>query len=192
MRFKWVPVIALVFMACTSGPLPDKGLESNINSLAPAQSEIQNSPQPQVSWWHPLVTDLSRHADAIVVGIIKDQRAASGRVDWLPRSMIITSNILSIEAYWKGSGPKTLIVNTSGGCHQDICMQQSHQASFEKGERALVFLKQVNKGWTVLHGETGKICLDGRYLRPETGEVEITEGELQSVVIEALQGDHSS
>ncbi len=112
------------------------------------------------------VEDLTREADVIVIGDVKE--VASRWNLW--RTAIYTYSTLSVEKYIKGTGPETLTIITKGGTVGDLSMWVEDVPVFTKNESVLVFLKQAGGEFSVVGWIQGKYIVENEYVRDLSGE----------------------
>ncbi len=112
------------------------------------------------------VEDLSREADIIIIGDVKEVGSR-----WnLWRTTIYTYSTLSVERYIKGTGPETLTIITKGGTVDDLNMWVEDVPVFEENETVLVFLKQAGDEFSVVGWVQGKYIVENEYVRDLRGE----------------------
>lgn len=110
--------------------------------------------------------DLSREADVIVIGDIKE-----GESRWnLWRTMIYTYSTLSVEKYIKGTGSETLTIITKGGEVGDYGVWVEDVPLFTKNETVLVFLKKEGNEFSVAGWAQGKYVVENESVRDISGE----------------------
>jgi hypothetical protein len=86
--------------------------------------------------------DLARDADYIVVGTVE---SVTGERDEGAR--FIHSNVyLSVERSYRGNAPAQIVIRTPGGEIGGVAMRADGAASFEVGEKVLVFLTTWEDG----------------------------------------------
>jgi hypothetical protein len=112
------------------------------------------------------VEDLTRQADVIVMGDVKE--ATSRWNFW--RTTIYTYSTLSVEKYIKGTGPETLIIITEGGTVGNLSMWVEDVPVFTKNETVLVFLKQAGSEFSVVGWIQGKYIVENEYVRDLSDE----------------------
>jgi hypothetical protein len=107
--------------------------------------------------------DLARDANLIVVGTVK---SVEGR--WDDTLTFVHSDVtLNVEQSLRGNAPSEVVLSTPGGQIGGIAQRADGAATFEPGERVLVFLTTWEDGsYKVLGYEQGKSRLlteqDGR------------------------------
>lgn len=112
------------------------------------------------------VEDLTREADVIVIGDVKE--VASRWNMW--RTAIYTYSTLLVEKYIKGTGPETLTIITEGGNVGDLWMWVEDVPDFTKNETVLVFLKQAGDEFSVVGWIQGKYIVEDEYVRDLSDE----------------------
>jgi hypothetical protein len=86
--------------------------------------------------------DLVREADHVVVGTVTGIEG-----QWEDTGRFIHTNVtLSVERSLKGSAPRELLLRTPGGEADGVAMKAHGAATFERGERVLVFLTTWDDG----------------------------------------------
>ena len=113
------------------------------------------------------VEDLTREADVIIIGDIKEVESR-----WNPgRTMIYTYSTLYVEKYVKGGEEqKTLTIITEGGTVDDSSVWVEDVPIFTKNETVLVFLKQDEHGFTVVGWVQGKYIIENENVYDISGE----------------------
>jgi hypothetical protein len=132
--------------ALTHGP--DKTLMTNSHALFPQFTG----------------SEIVQQSDAIAIARVKDiksvKSASTFRVD---SEDVITTATLEVEKYlrnFSSISSQEIVVRTLGGSVGTVQMSVDGAASFEKGERVLVFLTQEEDGaFTVYGWENGKYSL---------------------------------
>lgn len=110
--------------------------------------------------------DLSREADVIVIGDIKEVESR-----WsLGRTAINTYATLSVEKYIKGTGKETLTIITEGGSKWGFSVWVEDTPEFTKNEKVLVFLKQAGHEFSVVGWAQGKYIVENGEVRDISGE----------------------
>ena len=113
------------------------------------------------------VEDLTKEADVIVIGDIKDveSRWSQGRT---PINTYVT---LSIENYIKGGeGQETLTIITQGGSKWGFTVLVEDAPDFTKNEKVLVFLKKAGREFSVAGWAQGKYIVENEEVRNISGE----------------------
>lgn len=113
------------------------------------------------------VEDLTKEADVIVIGDIKEVESR-----WnLWRTMIYTYSTLSVEKYVKsGEEQKTLTIITEGGTVGDASVWVEDVPIFTKNETVLVFLKKAGREFNVVGWVQGKYIVENEEVRDISGE----------------------
>jgi hypothetical protein len=112
------------------------------------------------------VEDLTKEADVIVIGDIKEVNSS-----WnLWRTMVYTYSSVSVEKYIKGTGSETLTIITEGGTVEDSGMWVEDTPGFTKNEKVLVFLKKAGREFRVAGLVQGKYIVENEELRDRSGE----------------------
>jgi hypothetical protein len=161
------------------------GASQTVEDGGVAETGLSHSPPPSPAkaWWHDSLIAMFQDADWVGTAQVISQKTYSVRANWLPRSIIATAVTVKAGRTLKGDSADTLQIEIVGGCLEGTCLDKSHEAKFENGERALLFLKKASTGkFIVTHGESGKICLDGRYVRRNNESIEISEADLLAVL----------
>lgn len=112
------------------------------------------------------VEDLTREADVIVIGDIKEVESKWNF--W--RTMIYTYSTVSVEKYVKGTGHETLIIITKGGTVGDSGVWVEDVPEFTKNETVLVFLKKAGREFSVAGWAQGKYIVENEEVRDISGE----------------------
>ena len=113
------------------------------------------------------VEDLTRDADVIIIGDIKEVESRWNF--W--RTMIYTYSTLSVEKYVKGDEEqKTLTIITEGGTVDDSSVWVEDVPIFTKNETVLVFLKQAGNEFSVVGWVQGKYIVENENVRDLSGE----------------------
>lgn len=114
------------------------------------------------------VEDLSREADVIVIGDIKEVESRWNF--W--RTMIYTYSTVSVEKYIKGTGHEneTLTIITKGGEVGDYGVWVEDVPLFTKNETVLVFLKKEGNEFSVAGWAQGKYIVENESVRDISGE----------------------
>ncbi len=113
------------------------------------------------------VEDLTKEADVIVIGDIKDveSRWSQGRTP------INTHVMLSVENYIKGGkGQETLTIITQGGSKWGFTVWVEDAPDFRKNEKVLVFLKKAGREFSVAGWAQGKYIVENEEVREISGE----------------------
>ena len=113
------------------------------------------------------VEDLTKEADVIVIGDIKEVESR-----WsLGRTTINTYVTLSVENYIKGGeGQETLTIITQGGSKWGFTVWVEDTAFFTKNEKVLVFLKKAGHEYSVAGWAQGKYIVENEDVRDISGE----------------------
>lgn len=113
------------------------------------------------------VEDLTREADVIIIGDIKEVESR-----WnLWRTMIYTYSTLSVEKYVKGGEEqKTLTIITKGGTVGDSGVWVEDVPIFTKNEKVLVFLKKAGREFSVVGWVQGKYIVENENVHDISGE----------------------
>ena len=113
------------------------------------------------------VEDLTKEADVIVIGDIKEVESR-----WsLGRTTINTYVTLSVENYIKGGeGQETLTIITQGGSKWGFTVWVEDTAFFTKNEKVLVFLKKAGHEYSVAGWAQGKYIVENADVRDISGE----------------------
>jgi len=124
--------------------------------------------------------ELFQKAEKIAVGRVVD---LSCQMD--PRTeLIYTWVTLHVEKEFKsGRGDFELRLRIPGGRIGNLALKVSHAPRFSKGERVLVFLRQVGNDWTVVGWQQGKFTLQGQRIRGQ----KITLPELEARILRVTQ-----
>ena len=105
--------------------------------------------------------DLARDAKHVVVGTVTEIEG-----EWDPGFNFIRSNVtLSVERSFRGNAPETLVVRTPGGWVGGAGQAAHGTATFEVGERVLVFLTTWDDGVSKVLGYVqgkSRVTQDGR------------------------------
>jgi len=113
------------------------------------------------------VEDLTKEADVIVIGDIKEveSRWSQGRT---PINTYVT---LSVENYIKGGeGQETLTLITQGGSKWGFTVWVEDAPDFMKNEKVLVFLKKAGREFSVAGWAQGKYIVENEDVRDISGE----------------------
>jgi len=113
------------------------------------------------------VEDLTKEADVIVIGDIKEveSRWSQGRT---PINTYVT---LSVENYIKGGeGQETLTIITQGGSKWGFTVWVEDAPDFTKNEKVLVFLKKAGREFSVAGWAQGKYIVENEDVRDISGE----------------------
>lgn len=87
-------------------------------------------------------SDLAREADSVVVGTVTNVQG-----EWDPSLNFIHSNVtLAVERSFHGNASSEIVLRTPGGFVGGIGQQVDGAATFEPGERVLVFLTTWEDG----------------------------------------------
>ena len=114
--------------------------------------------------------ELVKSSDGIVIGIVQDSR-----VDKVPSTLrlgekdIVTNNIVSVEKYLSNPhnlSAKEITVQVIGGTMGDETMEAEEAPKLEKGDRVLIFLKQVEGNTFTIYGWS-----QGKYTIRVGGEI---------------------
>lgn len=113
------------------------------------------------------VEDLTKEADVIVIGNIKEVESR-----WsLGRTTINTYVTLSVENYIKGGeGQETLTIITQGGSKWGFTVWVEDAPDFTKNEKVLVFLKKAGREFSVAGWVQGKYIVENEEVRDISGE----------------------
>src|SRR5659263_111234 len=113
------------------------------------------------------VEDLTKEADVIVIGDIKEVESR-----WsLGRTPINTYVTLSVEKYIKGGeGQETLTIITQGGNKWGFTVWVEDAPDFTKNEKVLVFLKKAGREFSVVGWVHGKYIVETEDVRDISGE----------------------
>lgn len=112
------------------------------------------------------VEDLTREADVIIIGDIKEVESR-----WnLWRTMVYTYSTVSVEKYIKGTGHETLTIITEGGTVGDYWVWVEDVPVFTKNETVLVFLKKAGREFSVVGWAQGKYIVENEEVRDISGE----------------------
>ena len=138
------------------------------------------------------LADLTRQADAIVIGTVGEGRSLRERGS----DQIWTDTAISVEAVVKGKDtPSRLTLRQQGGQIGDEAMRVDGNARLVKGQRALLFLK-VQKGLYFTVGmELGKFDITSgadkrqRVRRPSTVPVARVVERRDTSVMELAEAD---
>ena len=122
-RFRWVIIPILFIVISTMLPLASTGA---------AQAETGK----------PGLEELTTDADSIIVGTVVER--TSGWND--EHTRIFTSVVVSVEESLKGEvSQDSITITVPGGEVGEIGQWVSHMPSFDRGERAVLFLKKLSK-----------------------------------------------
>jgi hypothetical protein len=112
------------------------------------------------------VEDLTKEADVIVIGDIKDVESR-----WnLWRTMVYTYSTVSVEKYIKGTGSEKLIIITEGGAVGELGVWVEDTPVFTKNETVLVFLKKAGREFSVAGLVQGKYIVENGEVRDISDE----------------------
>ena len=122
-RFRWVIIPILFIVISTMLPLA---------STEAAQAETGK----------PGLEELTTGADSIIVGTVAERTS-----QWNDeRTQIYTSVVVSVEESFKGTlSQDSIAITVPGGEVGEIGQWVSHMPSFDRGERAVLFLKKLPK-----------------------------------------------
>ena len=112
------------------------------------------------------VEDMTKEADVIVIGDIKEVESRSNF--W--RTEVHTYSTVSVENYIKGTGSETLIIITDGGTAGDSGVWMEDTPIFTKNETVLVFLKKAGHEFSVVGLVQGKYIVENEEVRDISGE----------------------
>jgi len=112
------------------------------------------------------VEDLTKEADVIVIGDIKEVESRWNF--W--RTEIHTYSTVSVKKYIKGTGTETLIIITKGGTVGDLVAWVEDTPVFTKNETVLVFLKKTGREFSVAGSVQGKYILENEEVSNISGE----------------------
>lgn len=112
------------------------------------------------------VEDLTKEADVIVIGDIKEVESRWNF--W--RTEIHTYSTVSVEKYIKGTGSETLTIITEGGTAGDLVVWVEDTPFFTKNEKVLVFLKKAGREFSVAGWAQGKYIVENEDVRDISGE----------------------
>lgn len=113
------------------------------------------------------VEDLTKEADVIVIGDIKEVESRWGQ----GRTPINTYVTLSVENYIKGGeGQETLTIITQGGRKWGFTVWVEDAPDFTKNEKVLVFLKKAGREFSVAGWAQGKYIVENEDVRDISGE----------------------
>lgn len=106
-------------------------------------------------------SDLARDADQVVVGTV-----AGIQGEWDPSGRFIHSTVtLVVERSLRGNTPDTLILRTPGGQVGTLAQRADGMATFEVGEKVLVFLTTWEDGTPKVLGYVqgkSRVIVDGQ------------------------------
>ncbi|EKD42049.1 MAG: hypothetical protein ACD_73C00352G0001 [uncultured bacterium] len=160
----------------------------NINSKRSTSVQMQPPQTSPTPYWAPDIRRLTLESTYILIGEVVDLQPLIEHVDWLQKPIVITQTTIKVDENWKGQVGNTIEFSILGGCVGSFCVDASHQPSFERGERVLLFLYKNNKGYfQICEDEAGKINLDGRYIQPEKGIIEIMDYQIKEVVENSIR-----
>ncbi len=113
------------------------------------------------------VEDLTKEADVIVIGDIKEVESR-----WsIGRTPINTYVTLSVENYIKGGeGQETLTIITQGGSKWGFTVWVEDAPDFTKNGKVLVFLKKAGREFSVAGWAQGKYIVENEDVRDISGE----------------------
>ncbi|VVB55941.1 Uncharacterised protein [uncultured archaeon] len=113
------------------------------------------------------VEDLTKEADVIVIGDIKDVESRWSQ----ERTPINTYVMLSVENYIKGGeGQETLTIITQGGSKWGFTVWVEDAPDFTKNEKVLVFLKKAGREFSVAGWAQGKYIVENEEVLDRSGE----------------------
>jgi len=124
-------------------------------------------------------SDLAREADHIVVGTVTGIQG-----EWDESARFIHTNVyLTVERSLRGNAPEEIIVRTPGGEAGGVAMRADGVASFEVGEKVLVFLTTWEDGRAkVLGYSQGK----SRVLEDEGGRARLQGGVADGLALDGV------
>lgn len=112
------------------------------------------------------VEDLSREADVIIIGDIKEVESRWNF--W--RTEVHTYSTVSVEKYIKGTGSETLTIITEGGTDGDLSVWVEDNPVFINNENVLVFLKKAGDEFIVAGLVQGKYNVENDEVLDRSGE----------------------
>jgi hypothetical protein len=112
------------------------------------------------------VEDLTKEADVIVIGDIKE---VENRWNFW-RTEVHTYSAVSVEKYIKGTGSETLTIITEGGTAGDLVVWVEDTPVFTKNEKVLVFLKKAGHEYSVAGWVQGKYIVENEEVLDRSGE----------------------
>ena len=112
------------------------------------------------------VEDLTKEADVIVIGDIKEVESRSNF--W--RTEVHTYSTVSVEKYIKDTGSETLTIITDGGTVGDSGVWVENTPVFTKNEKVLVFLKKAGREFSVAGWAQGKYIVENEEVLDRSGE----------------------
>ena len=124
-------------------------------------------------------SDLAREADHIVVGTVTGVQG-----EWDESARFIHSNVyLTVERSFRGNAPEEIVLRTPGGEAGGVAMQAHGAASFEVGEKVLIFLTTWEDGQAKVLGYTqGK----SRVLEDENGKARLQGGAADGLALDGV------
>jgi hypothetical protein len=112
------------------------------------------------------VEDLTKEADVIVIGDIKEVESR-----WnLWRTEVLKYSTVSVEKHIKGTGSETLTIITEGGTVGDSGVWVEDNSVFIKNETMLVFLKKNGREFRVVGLVQGKYIVENEDVRDISSE----------------------
>lgn len=142
--------------------------------------------------------EIVNQSDGIIVGTVKDLQTTkvpsnfrSGKED------IVTNAVISVEKYLfnpKNLSLSDITVQTVGGTIGNESMMMEDSPIFEKGQRAIVFLRQEKDStFTVFGGTQGKYTINNGNVAYGTQEQEIFNGVFgKQMMLDELEKDIDS
>ena len=112
------------------------------------------------------VEDLTKEADVIVIGDIKEVESRWNF--W--RTEVHTYSTVSVEKYIKGIGHGTLTIITEGGNAADSGVWVEDTPVFTENEKVLVFLKKAGREFSVAGWAQGKYIVENEEVLDRSGE----------------------
>jgi hypothetical protein len=120
---------------------------------------------------YPTLKDLTRSADAVVVGTV-EKSAPAAPVDGIP----FTDATVTVKSWLKGTKPATTItVQQTGGALKDSVIVPEGDPIMQPGEESMLFLQKNDDGtYVALSGPTGRLPVSGTSVKklPETSLTE--------------------
>jgi hypothetical protein len=110
---------------------------------------------------------MTREADLIILGTVIgpsighfDQPFGSLETG----ALIVTDTVVQVECVLKGASPENAIhVRTDGGCVGGECMEVSHGAQIQLGQRAIMFLMQKGPDYVTVRKSDGVYEVQAEY-----------------------------
>lgn len=155
----------------SSSPTP----VSSVGSLSPCDVlPAPASTPPVLPTPHPDLIylrspeEMTREADLIILGTVSDPSISHFDPPFgnsKTGALIVTDTAVQVECVLKGVSPDaTIMVRTEGGCVGEECMEVSHGAQIQLGQRAIMFLQRKGFDYVTLLNSDGVYEVQAEYM----------------------------